>query len=229
MVASERQNQSVGRVVKNLLALETSTEVASIALAINGEIFTEELMSSKQHALNILPIIASLLKRADAGIQDLQGIVFGCGPGSFTGLRVSLSVAKGLAYAHNLPLYPVTSLAAIAHSACERNVLALLDARMGQLYFASFAAQQRSYEELVTVADPEKIILADELKDLHVLGVGFAQYLPRLPAAILANIVLEQELYPSAVMMLDLVQNYNIKAVRVADAQPYYVRNNVVG
>ena len=103
-----------------LLAIDTSTEVASVAVLLDEAIFCTELESQKTQAQLLLPMIDKLM--IDTGIQmnQLDGIIFGCGPGSFTGLRIACSIAKGLAYAHDLNLIPVSSLAAIAWSAREQ-------------------------------------------------------------------------------------------------------------
>ena len=106
----------------NLLAIDTSTEHATVAVTAHGELFSEEQGSMRQHAQFLLPMVERMLGLAGLSLTQLDGIVFGRGPGSFTGLRIACSVAKGLAYAHDLPLYPVSSLAAIAYEAHQADV-----------------------------------------------------------------------------------------------------------
>ena len=129
----------------NLLAIETSTENASVAVSFEGKFYSEEYLGAQSHAQCILPAINQLLEKIDITFSDLDGIVFGRGPGSFTGLRVACSLAKGLAYAQNLPVYPVSTLDAIRAAVLFENesigsrasvVLALIDARMNQVYWS---------------------------------------------------------------------------------------------
>ena len=100
----------------NLLAIDTSTELASVALLHGGKLFNKEQGSQRTHAQLLLPLIDEIMKEAGLQINQLDAIIFGCGPGSFTGLRIACSVAKGLAYAHDLKLIPVHNLASIAWS-----------------------------------------------------------------------------------------------------------------
>lgn len=109
--------------MKKLLAIDASTDQASVALLINGVSISEEQGSQRTHAQILLPMIDKLLTEANSSLNQLDGIVFGCGPGSFTGLRIACSMAKGLAYAHDLPLIPVSSLAAIAWTARQKHLL----------------------------------------------------------------------------------------------------------
>ena len=109
----------------NLLAFDTSTHRATIALKVNGRLETLSQDGVSTHAKNILPLIDSLIKKCNISFNALDGIVFGAGPGSFTGLRVACSVAKGLAYACDLPLYPVSTLLAIAYCTQHTSNIAL--------------------------------------------------------------------------------------------------------
>ena len=121
----------------NLLALDTSTDVCSVALMI-GSKMRERDISGMRHAESILPSVQALL--ADGGITlgKLDAIAFGRGPGSFTSLRIGAAVVQGLAFGAGIPVLPVSSLAALAQSTDAQRVLAALDARMGQVYTASF-------------------------------------------------------------------------------------------
>ncbi|WP_332248026.1 tRNA (adenosine(37)-N6)-threonylcarbamoyltransferase complex dimerization subunit type 1 TsaB [Legionella tunisiensis] len=138
------------------MSIDTSTEKASVALTLNGDIRCEEQEVQRQHARMLLPMIDRLLADSGACLNQLDAIVYGCGPGSFTGLRIACSVAKGLAYSHDLPLFPVSSLAAIANEVRVQNqlandaaILAVLDARMNQLYWACFAGDAKEGAEQV--------------------------------------------------------------------------------
>ena len=163
----------------------------------------------------------------------MDGIVFGCGPGSFTGLRITCSIAKALAYAHDLPLFPVSSLAAIANEAyhTETNlppntqVLAVLDARMQQLYWACFEIENYSSTEQVTDAAEVSVSPA---RSLIVAGVGFEEYMSQCSQQLLAQVIKHRVIYPHAAAMIRLVKTGVIQSVSAAEALPLYVRNSVV-
>jgi tRNA threonylcarbamoyladenosine biosynthesis protein TsaB len=215
----------------NLLAIDTSTETASLALLRKGELRSKEQGAQRNHARLILPMVENLLAEAEISLSQLDGIVYGRGPGSFTGLRIACSVAKGLAYAQDLPLYPVSSLAAIANEALQQEsnpqdpaVLAVLDARMNQLYWAYFNAQSDQVDEQVSsVAD---VTLADE-KPFILAGVGYESYLPQFSPALQKRSYKMLSIYPKAEAMIRLVLTGNIAAVSAADALPVYVRNQI--
>ena len=168
----------------NLLAIDTSTEIASIALLVGDVMTCEEQPSLKTHAQLVLPIIDSLMVNAGLHLNQLDAIVFGCGPGSFTGLRIACSIAKGLAYAHDLSLIPVSSLAAIAYSVSMQQdytqapVLAILDARMHEVYWSYFpegilkAQEKVSAVQDIQVPDDRPLVLA---------GVGVDAYWNDVP------------------------------------------------
>jgi len=214
-----------------LLAIDTSTEKASVALKTDGQIIQESWTDQRKQAQHILPAIESLLLKASLSVTDLDGIVFGCGPGSFTGLRIACSVAKGLAYAARLPVYPVSTLSAIAwqvraqekytHSA----VLCMLDARMQEWYWAYFESDSRIAEEQVGSAQSIHIPL---LTACVLAGVGFEQDSEILPQSIQDNIVEKITVYPEASALIQLVEAGGISAVSAMQAAPLYIRNSVV-
>jgi tRNA threonylcarbamoyladenosine biosynthesis protein TsaB len=213
----------------NLLAIDTSTELASVALVYGSERLYKEQDSQRTHAQFLLPMIDALMAEAGVQFNQLDGIVFGCGPGSFTGLRIACSIAKGLAYAHDLELFPVSSLATIAwaarkHIAEDVSVLAVLDARMHEMYWAYYPQGQFIANEQVNavadiqIVDPQPFLLA---------GVGIEEYWEDIPEAIEAQMSTRFDVYPNAAAMIELVQATSLPPVSVADAQPVYVRNQV--
>lgn len=207
------------------LAIDTSTEQASVALMMGDELISKEQGHLKTQAQFILPMIESLMSQSGVAFQQLDHIIFGCGPGSFTGLRIACSVAKGIAYAHDLGLIPVSSLDAIAFSARQQPqyehepVLAVLDARMNEFYWSYYLKGQKIAPHYLGGA--EKIILPEEASFV-LAGTGLNVCEPHFPKAITA---LHQ--YPSASVMLQLAKAVKINAVSAADAQPVYVRNQV--
>ncbi|ASQ46629.1 tRNA (adenosine(37)-N6)-threonylcarbamoyltransferase complex dimerization subunit type 1 TsaB [Legionella clemsonensis] len=215
----------------NLLAIDTSTACASVALSINGNIKSLEQGAQRQHAQLLLPMIEQLLAEAELTLTQLDGIVYGRGPGSFTGLRIACSVAKGLAYAHDLPLYPVSSLAAIAEEVCcqhqmapNTEVLALIDARMNQVYWACYTCTQRDAKE--HVSELSALALASDAP-LIIAGIGFKPYLGHLPALVQTRVIKQLEIYPQAKTMIRLTLNDTIRAITAAEAVPVYVRNQI--
>jgi len=211
-----------------LLAIDTSTERASVALAIGDDVYRDEQGSLRQHAQLLLPMIDGLLVKASISLNQLDGIVFGRGPGSFTGLRIACSVAKALAYAHDVPLFPVSSLASVAEEvyhtetalAPNTQVLAMLDARMQQIYWACFARENALSDERVTAAED---VFAPSVP-LIVAGVGLDTYAAQFPVALQTQIVKQRVVYPDASAMIRLVRRGQINSVSAAEALPVYVR-----
>ncbi|HHM05022.1 MAG TPA: tRNA (adenosine(37)-N6)-threonylcarbamoyltransferase complex dimerization subunit type 1 TsaB [Gammaproteobacteria bacterium] len=128
-----------------LLALDTSTEACSAALYLDGEVRGCFELAPRRHAALILPMLDSLLKEAGLAPAQLDALAFGRGPGAFTGVRIAVGVAQGVAFGAGLPVVPVSSLAALAHGIFRQQgrqrVLAALDARMGQVYWAAYEVQ----------------------------------------------------------------------------------------
>ena len=122
------------------LALDTSTPVGSVAIGRAGEILAESLLRVRAtHSEAVLPEIDRLLTRCGLGASDLQGVVVGGGPGSFTGVRIAASLAKGMCHARGLELFSFSSLAAVAAgTGCDGPVCAMFDARRGQVYAAGY-------------------------------------------------------------------------------------------
>ena len=207
----------------NLLAIESATSVASVALHYEGKCYFEQSTQFKQHAKVMLGLVQQLLIQANIKLSALDGIVFGAGPGSFTGLRVACAVAKGLAFAFDLPLYPVSSLSSIAFDAKHENlpVLVMMDARMKEVYWAfeNYAMPKVSVPELVLMPEVKACVLA---------GVGFEAYLSALPAHTKQAIVSQQNISPCAKTMIQLVHTESTQAVSAIEAVPMYVRNQVV-
>jgi tRNA threonylcarbamoyladenosine biosynthesis protein TsaB len=213
-----------------LLAIDTSTETASVALLTGEELLCEEQGSQKTHAQLLLPMIDRLMVNAGLQMNQLDAIVFGQGPGSFTGLRITCSIAKGLAYAHDLGLIPVSSLAAIVWAARQQKkfadspILAVLDARMHEMYWAYFAKDQWMAEERVNAAQE---ISVPEKQDVVLAGVGIDLYWDDFPDASKSQFSNRLCVSPSAAAMIQLAQFVAIKPISVTKAQPVYVRNQV--
>src|SRR3569833_3307602 len=125
-----------------LLAIDTATEACSAALYLDGAVNKRYVLAPREHALLILPMIDELLRDANLSPLELDAVAFGRGPGAFTGLRIAAGVAQGIAYGADLPVVPVSSLAALAQG-CYRErgvtrVLATIDARIGEVYWGAY-------------------------------------------------------------------------------------------
>ncbi|MEA3195614.1 MAG: tRNA threonylcarbamoyladenosine biosynthesis protein TsaB [Betaproteobacteria bacterium] len=127
-------------------ALEMSTDWCSVALWMDGEIRALERRAPNRHSEFALPMLESLMK--DVG--RLDAIAFGAGPGSFTGLRIACGLAQGLAFAHGLPVLGVSTLEAVAEEAGGSRVVACLDARMREVYYA--ALEKKGYRWMEVIA-----------------------------------------------------------------------------
>lgn len=127
----------------NLIALDTCTEACSAALWLNGEVSERYQIAPREHTRLILPMLDELLAEAEMTVGSFDAIAFGRGPGAFTGVRIGIGVTQGIAFAADIPVVPVSTLAALAQdasSACEEGdaILAVIDARMAEVYWGLF-------------------------------------------------------------------------------------------
>lgn len=163
-----------------ILAIETSTESCSVALLYGDKIFERSEVAPRRHAELVLPMAEALLKEAGLQRKQLDGIAVGRGPGAFTGVRLGVSVAQGLAFALGLPVAPVSSLAALAMQTPndEAAILALIDARMSEIYAGAF---RRDSNGLVVAIDDECVCSPQDLAwplaaAWNVIGSGWGAY-----------------------------------------------------
>lgn len=133
----------------NLLAVETSTELCSVALLRGGELFVEEALAENRHSEMLAPMIRRVLERAHLSALQMDAFGFGQGPGSFTGIRIACGVVQGLAFAAGRPVVPVPSLLALAEQTNESRAIAALDARMGEAYVAAYARNGDDWDEVI--------------------------------------------------------------------------------
>ncbi|HQD14942.1 MAG TPA: tRNA (adenosine(37)-N6)-threonylcarbamoyltransferase complex dimerization subunit type 1 TsaB [Ottowia sp.] len=220
--------------VFNLLAFDTSTEQLSVAVqrAADGRRLTHQGAGGAQASATLIPTVQRLLAEAGLALGDLHAIVFGRGPGSFTGLRTACSVAQGLAWGAGVPVLPVDTLQAVAEAARQlagaTQVLALLDARMGEIYHAEYAwADAAGWQTLAgpAVSPPERLPLPDAGAVLA--GNAFAPYGERLPAALRA--LPRVAALPTAEALLALAPAGLTagRAVPAEQALPLYIRDKV--
>jgi tRNA threonylcarbamoyladenosine biosynthesis protein TsaB len=214
-----------------LLSLEMSVATGTVALSVGSVLAEREIASPREQTVRILPIIDELLGDAALQISELDGIVFGRGPGSFTGLRVAAAVAQGLALTTGCALLPVSSLLGLAHRAWQEHgverALIAVDARMGEVYSALYrvAAGFVGLEWAENIGDPGAVGLPDS-PGWWAVGDGFAAYPEALAeqSGVAAGRLdslqpRARDLLPDAKRMLAAGQ-----AVPVADALPVYLR-----
>lgn len=127
----------IGRLVK-LLAFDTSTELCSAALWLDGRIAAREAHAGQRHSELALPMIDALLGAAGLDVRSLDAIAFGAGPGSFTGLRIACGIAQGLAFGAGLPVVGIGTLLALAEASGAEQAVCGLDARMRQVYYGAY-------------------------------------------------------------------------------------------
>ena len=165
-----------------LLALDTATEACSAALLIDGTIRERYEVAPRGHARLLLPMLDDLLVEAGLKPAQLDAIAFGRGPGSFTGVRIAASVAQGIAFAADLPVLPVSTLAALARDALQRTtvtqVLAAIDARMGEIYWAAFARDAHGEPQALTDEQvaPATAVCVPAGTEWFGIGSGWAVY-----------------------------------------------------
>jgi tRNA threonylcarbamoyladenosine biosynthesis protein TsaB len=150
-----------------ILALDTSTAACSVALLCGDKMLSRFEVQPNQHARLLLPMIESVLAEVGLHQKQLDAIAFGRGPGSFTGLRIAASVTQGIAFAHDLPVIPVSSLQAMAQTAYQelgiKRILAAIDAHVQSFYYGAFILNEQTgcveevcSEKLISPADWKK-------------------------------------------------------------------------
>lgn len=144
-----------------ILALETSTDLGSCALWQDGELIECRCPAGRPHSETLLPLVRALLAEAAIDFSRLDAIAFGAGPGAFTGLRVACGIAQGLAVASDLPVMPVGTLEALAAESDGERILALLDARMNEVYYAALESDGAGFRlaDEIRVAAPAALVL----------------------------------------------------------------------
>lgn len=213
----------------HLLALETSSEYCSCALSVGGVVREACVRAGQEHSALLLPMVAQLMREANLGFGQLDAVAFGAGPGSFTGLRIACGAVQGLAFAHELPVVPVTTLEALAQQSGAQRVLACLDARLGELYLAAY---ERAGDATWTVCFAPALLKTTELPELpgHWTGVGsgFAAHGAALAARYaLANVDAEAVPSAGAIAALAVAKFARGESVRADEAAPLYLRDKV--
>lgn len=213
--------------------METSSAVGSVALKVGASLATRTIPVPREQTEQLLRLTDELLAGAGLELRALDGVTFGRGPGSFTGLRVAAAIAQGFAFATGVPLLPVSSLLCIAQGAWRvagvERALVCVDAHMGEVYCGEFelrdgAMAAAGEERLVAPA----LLVPPRSGAWHAVGNGFAAYADVLGpiAAQAAGVMADalpsaEDLLPQAVLDLEAG-----RAVAPADALPTYLRGD---
>jgi len=211
-----------------LLAFDTSTDTLSIAVTDGARVWQHSGAGGAQASSTLIPAILALLDQAGLRLDQLDAIVFGSGPGSFTGLRTACSVAQGLAFGSNRPVLPIDTLMAVAEEAREQQgvlqVQALLDARMDEVYTGFYAFDQGRWTQRddFQLVRPENLLQQDGWAQA---GNALAVYADRIPASTGQRIAA----LPTATAMLRLAPALLAagQAVPADQALPRYIRDKV--
>ncbi len=220
-----------------ILALDTATEACSAALYLDGEITRHYRVAPREHSHIVLPMIEQLLAASGVRLPDLDALAFGRGPGSFMGVRIAAGVTQGIAFAWDLPVVPVSTLAAIAQVAhsetgAER-VLTAIDARMHEVYWAAYKLGDDDCMHVVgeeRVIAPHRVTQPDEAGWTGA-GSGWSAYGDILTATMGPGVVSARldGCLPAADAIARLaVDEYQAgRYVAASEAVPVYLRDNV--
>jgi tRNA threonylcarbamoyladenosine biosynthesis protein TsaB len=219
----------------NLLAIETATEACSVALIHGDSLIARSEIAPRRHTELVLPMADDLLAEAGIGRHALDAIAVGRGPGAFTGVRLGVSLAQGMALALDLPVITISSLAALALEAPEEPdtaILAVIDARMGEIYAACY---RRDDAGGLVALDHERICMPDALmlpqaSAWQVIGSGWATYASVVSQRLTGELhSADGQRYPQAAHVAELAaREFQAGRMQAAElALPVYLRDKV--
>ncbi|KJY85254.1 hypothetical protein TW81_01245 [Vibrio galatheae] len=220
-----------------ILALDTATENCSVALLVDDKVYVRSEVAPRDHTKKVLPMVDEVLKEAGMGLSDLDALAFGRGPGSFTGVRIGIGIAQGLAFGADLPMIGVSTLEAMAQGVYRKHavshVATAIDARMSEVYWGRFARQD---DGTWTAADAECVmppqLVADESVTDEQLwfmaGTGWDAYSAQL-AEVKFNTQKSEVLFPDAedIVQLAKIEFAKGNTVDAEEASPVYLRDTV--
>ncbi len=228
-----------------ILAIDTATEACSAALYIEGEITHQYQLAPREHTRLILTMVETLLDQSAIKIADLDALAFGRGPGSFTGVRIATGVVQGFAFAADLPVLPVSTLASLAQQVYDQHqqtsVLAGIDARMGEIYWgcyqlANYNSGPNSGQGLMQLVGQEQVSAVENIqladKTEHWCGAGSAwdSYSEQLNKHLGQQIKQSYaDYFPHSASIVRLAADafQRGEAVEASQALPVYLRNDV--
>lgn len=227
-----------------ILALDTSTDVCSVALLIDNQIVEKVSLAAREHTKHILNMTEEVLASAELALAQLDAVAFSCGPGSFTGLRICLSVAQGLAYGQSLPLISVSTLLALAAKAhrtieieSESDIgssvlIPVIDARMNEVYTCVYRPNLSELSPLMDeqVLEPQQLVpllSQADIEQFSLIGIGSGWRYPELNA--IDCVIKDLGVHPSAhdVAQLALSAYQRGELIDPLQAEPRYLRNEI--
>ncbi len=213
----------------NLIAIETATENCSVALLHAGQITHRSVVAPRKHAELVLGYLEELLTEQKLKKSQIDGIVFGQGPGAFTGVRIAMSIVQGLALAWDVPVMAVSTLENMAQHICQTKahessqLLVANDARMGEVYWATFQIKGGSVNRL-----SDDALAAPEVIDTNGFDVCAGSAFKSMVTAHAGAIIMADAL-PEATALLKMAeQNFSQMAKSINEIKPTYIREKVV-
>ncbi len=220
-----------------ILAIDTATENCSVALLDGDNVYFRSEVAPRDHTKKVLPMVDEVLKEANVSLSQLDALAFGRGPGSFTGVRIGIGIAQGLAFGANLPMIGISTLAAMAQGTYRvhgsEQVAAAIDARMSEVYWGRYVRQANGTwleKEPECVIAPQQLVenLAADSQTWKTTGTGWEAY-----AEEFVGLPLQREagdvLFPDAqdIVVLAKHEFESGNTVPVEESSPVYLRDNV--
>lgn len=220
-----------------ILALDTATENCSVALLTDDGIYFRSEVAPRDHTKKILPMVDDVLKEAGLSLNDLDALAFGRGPGSFTGVRIGIGIAQGLAFGADLPMIGISTLEAMAQGVYRKHgesaVATAIDARMSEIYWGRFLRQEDGswlVQDAECVISPALVVekSIDDENTWFTAGTGWEAY-----SDLLTQLPFRREIssivYPDAQDIVSLAKIELLKGntVSVEEASPVYLRDKV--
>ena len=212
-----------------ILSIDTSGPLFSIAILNNKYLEIREFEANKAQSERMIIEIQGLLKTLSLSFEDVKGIAFGSGPGSFSGVRVACGIAYGIAFAKEIPINGVNTLEALAAINPNKNTISCIDARMKQMYLGAFESKNSTITNKgkMGVYDP-KNLPEYQLADPIIIGSGVKIYMNQLKKRYgHLNPFYDEKNYALAGIIAKLSQNRFLKDFDLVNASPSYIRNKV--
>lgn len=213
------------------LAIDTSSEQLSFAISTDSGLVAREWPVGQKHAELTLPYLRELLNDCQLTMNDIAGIAYPSGPGSFTGLRIGCGITQGLAYAQNIPVVGISTLEALAQASGAIRAYVCIDARMNQVYCAAFERDGTGWKTIneAQVCNPEDVPVPTG-HDWFGIGTGFKTYAAALQARVgthLNQIDAERQPHAREILQLALSQFDAGQGLPASEANLIYLRDKV--
>lgn len=220
-----------------ILALDTATENCSVALLVDDKVYVRSEVAPRDHTKKVLPMVDEVLQEAGVSLTDLNALAFGRGPGSFTGVRIGIGIAQGLAFGADLPMIGISTLEAMAQGVYRKHgsnhVATAIDARMSEVYWARFVRQEDgTWNQLdAECVTPPQLISDNSQADANTwrtAGTGWDAYTEQL-SGLAFETQQSDVLFPDAEDIVQLAKYELVKGntVDAEEASPVYLRDTV--